>query len=91
MKLVKYFTSFSALLLICAAGWFTSGYFASVRAHVDPLPSQAVLSEKNAPLGGKVSAVLDFPLPLCRHAEIIDVIPPDGTVIAGEKLITCPA
>lgn len=88
MKLIKYFTSFFALLLICAAGWFASGYFASARAHVDPLPQQAVLTEKSAPLGGKVSAVVDFPLPLCRHAEIIDVVPPDGTVIAGEKLIT---
>ena len=88
MKTIKYLTSAAALLLICAVAWFAAGYFASVRAHVDPLPAQVELTEKGAPLGGKVSAVVDFALPLCRHAEIIDVVPPDGTVISGEQLIS---
>ena len=88
-KMIKISTSVLALILICAAGYFAAGYFASVRAHVDTPPAKVTLTPgTGAPLGGKVTAEIDFPLPLCRSVEQVEIIPPDGTVVSGENVIS---
>jgi hypothetical protein len=87
-KIIKISTSVLAVLLICVTGYFAAGYFASVRAQVDTPPEKVKLSPgTGVPLGGKVTAEIDFPLPLCKNVEQVEVIPPDGTVVSGENVI----
>ena len=88
-KIIKAALLVLIVLFLGIAGYFAAGYFTSLRQKVS-LPDLTVklAPENGAALGQDVTATLDFQLPLCCSAELLGVVPPAGTVAAGEKSVT---
>ena len=92
MKMKKVFKVgmlLAGILLLCAAGYFSAGYLVSCRLSLSlPELTAKLIPENAVPLGGDVFAEVDFQLPLCCSPQLQSIVPPDGTVVAGDKTVS---